>query len=85
MGASSLHDPNYKHVCEALRSLREEAGLSQRALAEALGKNHTYVHKSEVGERKIDLVEWARWCKHCDADAVEAFAGVAASFSRLSR
>jgi len=77
MGTSSLHDPDYKYVCEALRRLREEAGLTQRDLAKLLGTHHTYVHKSESGDRKIDLVEWTKWCRQCGVDESEQFNAIA--------
>lgn len=73
MGSSSLHDPLYIHVREALRDMREKAGLTHRALAELLEKPYSYVYKSEAGERKIDPVEWMRWCEACESDAVKTY------------
>ena len=36
---------------------RLAAGLTQRELAQRLGKPHSYVSKIEVSERRIDLME----------------------------
>jgi len=68
MGTSPLHRPAYRKLCKQLLGLRAEAGLSQRALAELLGKPHSYVAKVEHGDRRIDPVEFVAWCKACGAD-----------------
>jgi len=73
MGSSSLHDPAYGYVQSALRDMREASGLTQRGLGERLGKPHSYVHKSEVGDRKVDPLEWARWCLACEVDPAKAY------------
>lgn len=52
--------------------MREAAGLTQRAMGEKLGVAHSYVHKCEVGERRIDPLELIRWCWACNQDP-EAF------------
>lgn len=73
MGSSSLHDPSYMHIQSALRDMREAIGLTQRDLGERLNKHHSYVHKSEAGERKVDPLEWARWCVACETDPAKAY------------
>ena len=50
------------------RSWREEAGLTQRALGAKLKKPHSFVHKSEIGDRRIDPIELIAWCKACGKD-----------------
>ena len=46
-----------------LREARADAGLSQRALAATLGKPQSYVHKCEVGDRQLNVVELRTWCE----------------------
>lgn len=41
----------------ALRSAREDSGLSQAQLASKLGKPPSFVGKYELGERRLDVVE----------------------------
>lgn len=41
----------------ALRSAREDSGLSQAQLAVKLGKPPSFVGKYELGERRLDVVE----------------------------
>jgi len=54
---SSVHTPAYKRFLARLRAARTAAGLSQRAVAKALGKAPSYVAKCETGERRVDVVE----------------------------
>lgn len=68
MGASGIHSPAYRRLCELLRSWRTDAGLTQRAMAERLRKPHSYVHKCEAGERRIDPLEFIQWCVACDRE-----------------
>lgn len=55
-----------------LRDMRTKAGKSQRALAPVLGLHYTVLHRCETGDRRIDPVEFARWCVACGVDPGEA-------------
>ncbi len=46
-----------------LRAVREEAGLSQKELADALGLEQTIVSKVEHGVRRLDLLELDALCQ----------------------
>ncbi len=52
-----LHGKRSKIFCEHIRSLREKAGMTQRDLATALGREHGMVARIELGERRVDLIE----------------------------
>lgn len=52
-------------MCKLLRQWRDEAQLTQRALALKLKKPHSFVYKVEAGERRIDPIEFIAWCKAC--------------------
>lgn len=54
-----------------LREARAEAGLTQRALATKLEKPQSYVHKCEVGERQLNVVELREWCGALDLPWIE--------------
>ena len=64
----------YRVLQGFLREWREAAGLTQRGLGELLGKPHTFVHKAEIGERRLDPCEWADWVRACRVDPKAAFA-----------
>jgi transcriptional regulator with XRE-family HTH domain len=52
----------------AVVRLRKEAGLTQRQLAEALGREQNLIGRIETGQRRIDLVEWVGICRACKVD-----------------
>lgn len=76
MGARAQHTLGYRRLCQMLRAWRTDAGLTQRALALRLRKPHSYVHKVEVGDRRIDPLEFISWCKGCGTEPVDALAEV---------
>lgn len=45
--------------------MRQAAGLTQRELAKALGREHSLIARIELGERRIDLIEFYWICKAC--------------------
>jgi transcriptional regulator with XRE-family HTH domain len=55
-----------------LRKMREDAGLTQRDLGAKLKMHFTMVHRSETGDRRIDPIEFAAWCRACGADPGDA-------------
>ncbi|MBI3817444.1 MAG: helix-turn-helix transcriptional regulator [Planctomycetes bacterium] len=54
---TSVFDSRYRLLLAKLRKAREEASLTQTAVAKALRKPQTFVSKSELGERRVDFVE----------------------------
>jgi transcriptional regulator with XRE-family HTH domain len=53
--------------------LREEAGLTQRELAKKLRMHHSLIHNSEIGERRVDVMEFVDWCEACGVNPAEVF------------
>jgi transcriptional regulator with XRE-family HTH domain len=71
--AKAQHAPRYRNLPAMLRKLREAAGLTQRRMAERLRVTHVWVHKSEIGERRVDITEFMDWCIACGVDPDKAF------------
>lgn len=61
---------------------RHESGLSQRALAEKLGELPSWIAKIELGERRIDVVEFTRIARALGTDPVKLYAEVAKSVKK---
>jgi transcriptional regulator with XRE-family HTH domain len=53
----SIHTREYAAVRRLLRAAREDAGLTQVALAAALGQSQSFVSKAELGDRRLDVVQ----------------------------
>ena len=66
--AKSLGTPEFDVLRQCLAELRSEAGLSQRAVAARLGVSRSWVAKTEIGERRLDLVEFCWFCKAIGRD-----------------
>ena len=71
--AKAQHAQRYRILPRLLREMRSRAGLTQRALALKLRVTHVFVHKSEIGERRVDITEFIDWCYACGADPEQEF------------
>lgn len=67
----SIHTREYALFLELLRRTREQAGLTQIAVAERLDVAQSFISKCERGERRLDIVELRQWCRAIDT-TVEA-------------
>lgn len=56
--ARGIHDSRYRWMIARLIQARKEQGLSQEDVASRLGKPQQYVSRYEVGERRLDIVEF---------------------------
>ena len=64
----TIHSRQGACLQELLVELRRNAGLTQRQLAVKLKREHNLIGRLELGERRLDLVEFYWLCKACDAD-----------------
>ena len=54
----SLRSRTHRNLCATLVQARKSAGLSQHELARKLKRSQSFIAKIEVGERRIDVVEF---------------------------
>jgi len=58
-----VSSPTYRATIEVIVAARHESGLTQKALADRLGKPPSYVAKIELVERRLDVVEFIAICR----------------------
>jgi len=63
----TLHSEHSEIIAQSLIKIRNKAGLTQRDVAERLGRGHSVVAQYEIGERRVDLAEFYWICLACDA------------------
>ena len=64
----SMFTAAFSEVVHAVIAMRRGAGLTQRQLAAAVGREHNYIARIETGQRRLDLVELVQLCRACNAD-----------------
>jgi len=80
----STHHQHYQVLLGLLRSLRENCGITQTALAERIGNTQTFVSKVERGERRLDVIEFAEWCEALGCAPEKAFGKLLATREEYS-
>jgi transcriptional regulator with XRE-family HTH domain len=73
----------YHYLVAALVGARRQAGLSQRAVAKALGKSQSHVCKIEQGERRVEALEFYRIAAFCGQDPARLYAAIAARWAEI--
>jgi len=61
--SKSVYSKDYEAIIERLKKARIEAGLSQQAVADKLGKPQSYISKIELGERRLDVAEMKKFAE----------------------
>ncbi len=59
----TLRTDEHKRLIGWLKEQRVSQGLTMRELAEKLGTRHTLIGKVEQGERRLDVIEYLRYCE----------------------
>lgn len=66
--ASNLNSPEYVLLRELLQRERRIAGMTQEEVARDLGRAQSFVSKYEMGERRLDVVDFIRLCEVLSAN-----------------
>ena len=67
----SLFSKQHETLIQCLIEARNDADMTQQALADQLGKPQSFVAKYEIGERRLDVVEFLTITEILDADPHE--------------
>ena len=73
MATKSQHSAAYRRLPAYLRTLREEADLTQRELGKRLRKPQSFVYNCETANRRVDVTEFIAWAHACDIKPLVAF------------
>ncbi len=78
----TVHSALSRIFCDHIRALREQAGMTQRDLAAAFGREHGMIARIELGERRVDLAEAYQIFTALGSRPEEEAASVMKKFSR---
>ena len=70
----TIHSTAYKVLREWLVEMRHTRQLTQRNLASLLDVPYSWVGKIELGERRLDIVEYVRICRALNTDPQDGLA-----------
>jgi hypothetical protein len=79
-----IEQSGYKRLGRVLAEARNAAGLTQSGLAKKLRKPQSFVSNFESGQRRIDLLEFARIADALGADAQKLFKTLLGGVQRRS-
>jgi transcriptional regulator with XRE-family HTH domain len=72
MGMKAQHRLAYQRIPTFMRRLRENAGLTQRAIGALLQRPQSWVYDCESGNRRVDVAEFCAWCRATGTDPAKA-------------
>jgi len=78
-----VFSPEYEHLREVLISARQEAGLTQAALAARLGRTGAHITLFEKGQRRLEILDFYNLVNALGYDPVELAARVFAGFHEI--
>lgn len=71
---SSPYSPHYEKLQSWLKEQRGKSGYSQREVSEIMNRHHSIVGKIEQSRKKIELLEFVKYCQILGADPHEGLA-----------
>lgn len=66
-----FRDPRYRALIERLVAERRRLGITQAELAKRLGLHKQFVSRVELGERRLDIVEFVDFVRALELDPSE--------------
>jgi len=69
----TIFDTDYMNMIDRLKGIREEAGMTQAQLGEALNRDQTFVSKYESRERRLDVLELRNICMALNISLLRVF------------
>jgi len=70
----TIYCDEYDNLLRWLKEKRLEGKLTMRQLAVRLDVHHSWVGRVELGERRLDVMEFVRYCNALEANPFEGLA-----------
>jgi len=67
----AIYSLNGNILCNWLKEQRINSDLTMKELGLLLNVHHSIVGKIELGERRLDVIEWIQYCEALNADPFE--------------
>jgi hypothetical protein len=67
----AIYSSNRNILCNWLKSQRINSDLTMKELGLLLNAHHSIVGKIELGERRLDVIEWIQYCEALKANPFE--------------
>ncbi len=71
-----FRDDRYRHLVGRLTERRKELGLTQQDLASRIGLHKQFVSRVELGERRLDVIEFVDFARALDLDLPNLIADI---------
>jgi transcriptional regulator with XRE-family HTH domain len=78
----TIHTPEQDAFCELVIAARKKAGLTQEKLAKRLKRHQSFVAKYEIGERRLDVIEFVTIIRAMGADPVRLLRSLVTKIDR---
>lgn len=75
MGTRDKYDPAYRAIVDGLIAARKARGLTQIDVAQAMGTDQSQISKFERGERRLDILDYVRYCRAIGIDPCQLLPG----------
>ncbi len=66
-----MYSPNSSIIYNWLKNQRIDSNLTMKELGLLLDVHHSIIGKIELGERRLDVIEWIEYCEALNADPFE--------------
>ena len=77
----TIYSAEYDNLLQWLKKKRIEGKLTMRQLAGRLDVHHSWVGRVELGERRLDVMEFVRYCHALEANPSEGLACLTSSIT----
>lgn len=71
MMSKSVSSDDNKKLMAWLKEKRKEKGHTMRTLSQIINTPHSFIGKVENQERRLDVIEYVRYCKALEVDPLE--------------